>query len=61
MSKLIVGILVLMLFVISGYVASSPAEDAQSIRAANTGPHPDPHVNYYLEHLTAMGIEQRQP
>ena len=62
MDKLpIIGILILMLLVISGYVSSSPSEDTQLIIAESTGRHLDPHVTYYEDHLITMGIERRKP
>ena len=48
----VIGLLVLMLLVVSGYVAS---EETQAPRAESTV-HVDPHVNYYQEHLARMGI-----
>ena len=57
MDKLpVIGILVLMLLVINGYVSSSPGEEAQAKGAANAE-HLDPHVSYYEQHLILMGIE----
>ena len=57
MSKLpIIGIFVLMLLVISGYVSSN--EETQAIPTAATGQHLDPHLNYYEQHLIAMGVVQ---
>jgi len=53
----IVGILILMLLVISGYVSSS--EETPVIRS--TEQHLDPHVGYYEQHLINMGIERRKP
>jgi hypothetical protein len=54
------GILVLMLLVVSGYVSSSPNEETEAFRAASPG-HLDPHLGYYEEHLIRMGIERRKP
>jgi len=54
----VVGILVLMLFVISGYVSSSPGEEAPVIGVADIEQHLDPHVSYYEQHLIRMGIEK---
>jgi hypothetical protein len=49
----ILGILILMAFVVSGYVASSPHDDAL---AAEATPHLDPHVSHYEQHLRNLGI-----
>ena len=54
----IMGILILMLLVISGYGAS---EDTQALPAERATWHADPHVYHYQEHLIKMGIERRQP
>ena len=57
MNKLpVVGILVLMLLVISGYVSS---EETQVNATTSAVRHLDPHLNYYEQHLIAMGIERR--
>jgi hypothetical protein len=57
MNKLpIAGILVLMLLVVSGYVASEPAEIADEARADDAILSLDPHVNYYRQHLIAMDL-----
>ena len=56
MNKLpIAGIVVLMLLVVSGYVASEPAEISQA-RADDAVLSLDPHVNYYRQHVNAMEI-----
>ena len=49
----ILGILILMAFVVSGYVASSPHDDPL---AAEATPHLDPHVSHYEQHLRNLGI-----
>jgi len=55
MSKLpIAGILVLMLLIVSGYVASEPAEMADEALADNVVLSLDPHVNYYQQHLLTL-------
>ncbi len=57
MNKLpIIGILVLMLLVVSGYVSS---EETQVVQADSSVQHLDPHLAYYEKHLDAMGIERR--
>jgi hypothetical protein len=57
MNKLpIVGILVLMLLVVSGYVSS---EETPVIQADSSVQHLDPHLTYYDRHLVAMGIDPR--
>jgi regulator of protease activity HflC (stomatin/prohibitin superfamily) len=56
----ILGIFILMLLVISGYVSSSPAEEPQVVRLESAGRYVDPHLNYYEQHLIAMGIERRR-
>ncbi len=57
MSKLpIAGILVLMLLIVSGYVASEPADMPDEVRADNAVLSLDPHVNYYRQHLLAMEV-----
>jgi len=53
----VAGILVLMLFVVSGYVASEPA-DVPDATAGETVVSLDPHVNYYEQYLASMGIER---
>ena len=56
MSKLpIAGILILMLLVVSGYVASEPTDVRTKL--ATTAPivSLDPHVNYYAQYLTDDG------
>jgi hypothetical protein len=54
MSKLpIAGIVVLMLLVVSGYVASEPAERVHEARA-DAVLSLDPHVNYYRQHVISM-------
>lgn len=59
MSKLpIIGILVLMLLVVSGYVSS---EETPTLQADTSVQHLDPHLNYYEKHLAALGIERREP
>ena len=55
----VIGILILMLLVISGYVSTSANEDTQATRAQAPPWHGDPHLNYYEEHLTKMGVERR--
>lgn len=55
----IIGIFILMLLVISGYVSSS--EETPVIGGESTERHLDPHVSYYEQHLINMGIEQREP
>ena len=52
-----IGILIIVLLALSGYVSSSPKEHAQTTRASSTEQHPDAHVSYYEEHLIAMGIQ----
>jgi hypothetical protein len=54
----ILGILILMLLVVSGYVSS---DETQAIPVESAARHVDPHLNYYEEHLIAMGIERRKP
>ena len=64
MNKLpIIGILLLMLLVISGYVSSMPAdeEEVQVARAETSREYLDPHVKYYEEHLIRIGLEPRKP
>jgi hypothetical protein len=57
MSKLpIAGIVILMLLVVSGYVASEPADIADEVRADDAVLSLDPHVNYYRQHVIAMEI-----
>ena len=57
MSKLpIAGILVLMLLIVSGYVASEPAEMADEALADSAVPSLDPHVNYYQQYLLTLDI-----
>ena len=57
MSKLpIVGIVVLMLLVVSGYVASEPADIVDEARADEAVLSLDPHVNYYRQHVISMEI-----
>jgi len=57
MSKLpIAGILVLMLLVVSGYVASEPTEMADDVRADGAIISVDPHVNYYRQHVIALEV-----
>ena len=59
MSKLpIAGIIILMLLVVSGYVASEPADTADETTAERVVVSPDSHVNYYERHLIAMGVAQ---
>ena len=53
----IIGIFVLMLLVISGYVSSS--EETPAMGGESMEQHPDPHVSYYKQHLINMGIERR--
>lgn len=50
MSKLIAGILVMMLLIVSGYVASEPTEmmDENAVLSL------DPHVNYYQQYVRAL-------
>ena len=56
MNKLpIVGILVLMLLVVSGYVSS---EETQTVADNAATQYLDPHLGYYEKHLVAMGIER---
>ena len=55
MNSLILGILILMLLVVSGYVSS---DETQAIRTESAARHVDPHLNYYEEHLIAMGIRK---
>ncbi len=54
-----IGILIVALLVVSGYVSSSPKEEMRVTRAASTGLHPDAHVSYYEAHLIAIGIKRR--
>ena len=55
MSKLpIAGILVLMLLIVSGYVASEPTEMADEALAETAVLSLDPHVNYYQQHLLTL-------
>jgi len=62
MSKLpIAGILILMLLVVSGYVASEPTDMSDEARAEDTVRSMDPHVNYYEQYLLAMGIARPAP
>ena len=62
MSKLpIAGILVLMLLVVSGYVASEPADVPDEVRADDAIVSLDPHVNYYRQYLTSMEVERAAP
>jgi hypothetical protein len=57
MSKLpIAGILVLMLLIVSGYVASEPSEMADEALADSAVPSLDPHVNYYQQYMLALKI-----
>lgn len=59
MNKLpIVGILVLMLLVVSGYVSS---EETQPAADSSATQYLDPHLAYYEKHLAAMGIERSTP
>ena len=61
MSKLpIAGILVLMLLVVSGYVASEPAEMTDA-RADTAVLSLDPHVNYYRQHVIALETARPAP
>ena len=58
MSKLpIVGILVLMLLIVGGYVSS---EETQAARVETTAQYADPHLNYYEEHLARIGLGRQQ-
>jgi hypothetical protein len=54
----ILGILILMLLVVSGYVSS---DETQGLSTESAARYVDPHLNYYEEHLSAMGIERRKP
>ena len=56
-----IGILIVTLLVVSGYVSSSPNEEPQVMLAGSAVRHLDPHLDYYEEHLIRMGIEQRRP
>ena len=61
MSKLpVAGILILMLLVVSGYVASEPAASPDEART-DAVLSADPHVNYYEQHLAAMRISHSAP
>ena len=55
MNKLpIAGILVLMLLVVSGYVASEPADIADQAGTEAPVVSLDPHVNYYAQYVTGL-------
>lgn len=59
MSKLpVAGILILMLLVVSGYVASEPTDAADEARNAAPMVSLDPHVNYYAQYLTALEVAE---
>jgi len=57
----IIGILILMHLVLSGYVSSSPNEVVEEVCAEGTGRYLDAHLSYYEEHLITMGIERCKP
>jgi hypothetical protein len=57
----IAGIFILMLLIVSGYVASEPAAGTDEGRIEIPVVSLDPHVNYYEQHLTAMGVIRPAP
>jgi hypothetical protein len=51
-----IGIAVLLLLVLSGYVSSH--EKTQVVRADGVEHYADRHLNYYEAHLIAIGVRQ---
>ena len=54
----VAGILILMLLVVSGYVASEPADVADEARNEAPMVSVDPHVNLYAQYLAAREVAE---
>ena len=52
----VAGIFILMLLVVSGYVASEPTDVADEARGEAPMVSLDPHVNYYAQYLNALEV-----
>jgi hypothetical protein len=60
MNKLpIAGLVILMLLVVSGYVASEPTDITDEARYETPVVSVDPHVNYYAQYVTGLNQDAR--